>query len=290
MCINFLVMTDPLAAEARRLRTVELLSTREIQRRLRIGKDRLAALLRDVPPPEWTKRPNAKDELRARAIQLRGTGWSVPDIAVELGVARSTAYQWVRHLPLDADPAAAARRRQEHSRRMTDARWAPHRAARDAARAETVKGTADWVKALRHRELVLVGAAIYWCEGAKAKPWRPNDCRIKFVNSDPGLILLFLRFLEALGVRRATLRFQVSIHESADVAAASGWWADLIGVSTEGFRRPSLKKHRPTTNRRNTGEGYRGCLVIEVPRSSRLYWKIEGIIRGMTDEDRDVGR
>ena len=85
-------MTDPLAAEARRLRTVELLCAREIQRRLGIGKDRLYALLRDVPPPEWTKRPNAKDELRARAVQLRGTGsrevyWRIEGAAAALGRA-----------------------------------------------------------------------------------------------------------------------------------------------------------------------------------------------------------
>ncbi|MGX7669794.1 helix-turn-helix domain-containing protein [Plantactinospora sp. DSM 117369] len=283
-------MVDPLAAEARRLRTVELLSAREIRRRLSIGKDRLSALLRDVPPPEWTKRPNAKDELRDRAVELRAAGRSVPEIADELGVAKSTAYRWVRHLPLDPDPEAEADRRRAHSRRMTDALWGPHRAARDAARAETIKATAAWVKSLRYRELILVGAAIYWCEGAKAKPWRPNDCRVKFVNSDPGLVLLFIRFVEALGVRRSVLRFQVSIHETADAEAAGRWWSDLVDVPVEAFRRPSLKRHRPETNRRNTGDGYRGCLVIDVPGSSRLYWKIEGIMRGMTDEDLRTGR
>ncbi|MFY1675087.1 helix-turn-helix domain-containing protein [Plantactinospora sp. WMMB334] len=283
-------MVDPLAAEARRLRTVELLPAGEIRRRLGIGKDRLAALLRDVPPPEWTKRPNAKDELRGRAVELRGTGRSVPEIAAELGVAKSTAYRWVGHLSLGRDPETEAERRREHSRRMTDALWAPHRKARDAARAETIEKVAAWVRTLRYRELILVGAAIYWCEGAKAKPWRPNDCRVKFVNSDPGLVLLFLRFVEALGVSRSALRFQLSIHETADATAAGRWWADLVGVPAETFRKPSLKRHRPATNRQNVGDGYRGCLVVEVPGASRLYWKIEGIMRGMTDEDLGAGR
>ena len=283
-------MADPLADEARRLRIVERLSRHDIQRRLGVGKDRLSALLRDVPPPDWTKRPNAKDDLRARAVELRGTGRSVTDIARAFRVAKSTAYQWVRHLPLDPDAEAEAGRRRAHSRRMTDARWAAHREARDNARAETVLAAANWVKSLRYRELILIGAAIYWCEGAKAKPWRPNDCRIKFVNSDPALIVLFLRFVEALGVQRSALRYRVAIHETADVPAATRWWADLVGVSVETFQRPSLKKHRPKTNRLNTSDGYRGCLNIEVPQSSRMYWKVEGIIRGMAGEDRDVGR
>lgn len=88
-----------MAAEARRLRMEEGLSLRQIQQRLGVRKDRLYGWLRGVPPPEWTRRPNAKDELRARAEQLRRDGWSVPDIAVELGVAKSTAgrrlYWWI---------------------------------------------------------------------------------------------------------------------------------------------------------------------------------------------------
>jgi hypothetical protein len=38
----------------------------------------------------------------------------------------------------------------------------------------------------------------------------------------------------------------------------------------------ALKKHSPVTVRRNTGEDYRGCLRIDVRRSSDLYRKIEG--------------
>ncbi len=106
----------------------------QIQRRLGVSKHRLIEWLRGTPPPEWTVRPNAKDDLRARATVLRGDGWSVNDIAAELGVARSTAWQWVRHLPLDPD-SERARRKREHSRIMTDARWARRRIEREAAKA-----------------------------------------------------------------------------------------------------------------------------------------------------------
>ncbi|MGW4497615.1 helix-turn-helix domain-containing protein [Micromonospora sp. NPDC004336] len=229
-------------------------------------------------------------ELYEQALRLRRGGCTVPEIAKRVGVARSTAYQWVRHLPIDHDSDEARARRRAHSKVMTDAQWDRHRAVRDAARAETVTKVAAWVKQLRHRELVLVGAAIYWCEGGKAKPWRPNDCRVKFINSDPVLVLLFLRFVEALGVAPAALRFRVNIHESADEAAAVRWWADLVGVPAEKFQRSSLKRHRPETKRQNVGDDYRGCLTVYVLRSSRLYWKIEGIMKGMSDGVAGPGR
>jgi transposase-like protein len=96
----------------------------------------------------------------------------VPDIAAELGVARSTAYQWVKHLPLDSGDAEAARGRREHSKRMTDARWDAYRRVREETQAEVRSAVAETVASLSARDLLLLGAAIYWCEGGKSKPWR----------------------------------------------------------------------------------------------------------------------
>lgn len=43
--------------------------------------------LRGEPPPEWTRRPNAKDEVRSRARELRAQGLDYDEIAAALGVA-----------------------------------------------------------------------------------------------------------------------------------------------------------------------------------------------------------
>ncbi|SCG43158.1 Homeodomain-like domain-containing protein [Micromonospora siamensis] len=257
----------------------------QIRARTGLGRNRVQELLRGVPPPEWTRRPTAKDELRAEALKLRAQGGTVPDIAKRLGVARSTAYLWVRHMPLEVDPAVARARRQAHSKAMTDAQWSAHRRARDAARTEVVEAAAAWAVGLSERELVLVGSALYWAEGTKAKPWRPHDTRVRFVNSDPELVEIFLRFVESTGVPRRALRFRVSIHETADRQAAVRWWAARVGVPAEAFMATSVKRHRPGTVRRNTGDGYHGCLSVEVPRSRPLYWRMEGTVRGMAGGD-----
>ncbi|WP_346536623.1 hypothetical protein [Micromonospora sp. DPT] len=72
----------------------------------------------------------------------------------------------------------------------------------------------------------------------------------------------------------------MSIHESADVAAAEQWWVHTLELPTNRFQRATLKRHRPTI-RYNTQEEYHGCLVIDVPRSRELYWKIEGLVAGL---------
>jgi hypothetical protein len=54
-----------------------------------------------------------------------------------------------------------------------------------------------------------------------------------------------------------------------------------LGLPAERFQRPTLKRHSPRTNRRNTSDGYHGCLVIRVPRSRELYWQVEGVMQGL---------
>lgn len=273
-------MDDPRRAEARRLRTDPGLSRPELMRHFGVGNSTLTEWLRGVPTPEWTRRPRAKDDVREQAVRLRRHGSTVPSIAAELGVSTSTAYRWTRDLPIET-PAQAAARRSLHSKRVAEARWEPLRQARDAERASVTDASAGWVGDLSDREVRLLGAAAYWCEGQKAKPWEPNRCRVGFVNSDPALVLLFLRFLELMGEDRRRLEFRLSIHESADVDGAGRWWAAVIGVPAAIFARPTLKTHNPSTVRRNVGESYRGCLVIGVPRSRELYWRIEGTMRGI---------
>lgn len=266
--------------EARRLRRDEGLSISAIQARLGVTKHTLTTWLVGIPAPAWTARPNAKDDLRARALELRAEHRSVNDIALELGVARSTAWTWVGHPPLDSDADRADRKR-AHARRMTDARWRQHRIDRDAAHQAVVRTAAAGVGCLTDREVLLLGAAIYWCEGAKAKPWR-EQVRIRFTNSDPMLIRLFIRFVELAGVARNDLAYRVAIHESADVDAAERWWSSVVDVCRDRFKRATVKRHKPATNRLNTGDHYHGCLVIEVPRSRPLYWRIEGIMEGLS--------
>jgi len=55
--------------------------------------------LRGTPPPDWTRRPNAKDDLREKARDLRTQGLSYNEIAARLDVAKSSVSLWVRDLP-----------------------------------------------------------------------------------------------------------------------------------------------------------------------------------------------
>jgi DNA-binding XRE family transcriptional regulator len=275
------MMNDRRRDEARRLRAETRMSLAQLRDHFGVSRDTMADWLWGLPTPEWTRRPNAKDDLRAQAVALRRAGCTVPQIAERVGVAKSSVYQWVKHLPLDATVERAHERRSEHSRRVAEARWEPHRQIRDTERAATNVAESARVGDLSEREVLLMGAAIYSCEGTKAKQWARQRCRVTFINSDPALVLLFLRFVELMGEDRAKLCYRLSIHESAEVGAAVRWWAEVVGVPDELFRPSTLKKHNPVTVRHNVGESYRGCLIVVVPHSRELYWKIEGLMGGI---------
>jgi hypothetical protein len=249
-------------------------SRREIKEILGIRSNwTLNEALRDEPPQPWTWRPNAKDDLHARARKLREQGLAYHQIAADLGVSKSTVSLWVRDLPRPPGLSyeECRKRNAEGVRRY----WAAEHPRREANRQAVTDAAAKSVGPLNDREIVIAGAIAYWCEGTKNKPYRRAD-RVVFINSDPALVQFFLRFLAVVGVEPDRVRCMVHIHESADVEAAQQFWLRITGLEPTQFRSPSLKRHNPKTVRKNTGDDYHGCLRIEVRRSGDLYRQIEG--------------
>lgn len=254
-------------------------SRRQIRELLGIGSNQtLSDALRGEPPPAWTVRPNAKDGLRARARDLRAQGLDYEEIAAELRVSKSSVSLWVRDLPRPArlSYAECRKRSAEGARRY----WDAERPAREAARVAARSAARAEIGRLSARELLIAGAIAYWCEGSKSKPQRRNE-RVVFMNSDPSLIGLFLRFLDAAGVSRESVTFRLSIHESADIQEAERFWLRVTGAGPGQFRRTTLKRHNPRTVRKNVGETYHGCLRIEVLHGADLYRRIEGWAAGI---------
>ncbi|MEV7594214.1 hypothetical protein AB0O42_28520 [Streptomyces sp. NPDC089922] len=247
-------------------------SRRAIRDRLAVhNNDLLNALLQGEPPPEWTKRPNAKDDLRARARELRLQGLTYDRIQLELGCSKSSISLWVRDLPKPEPtrrPSGRSMERAQQGRAAAhERRKAAYEATRQAARAE--------VGELSERELFLLGVGLYWAEGGKTKPHQPHP-QITFVNSDAGMIRTFLAWLRLVGVGDDRLRFALQIHETADVARAEEYWRDVVGLDASHFGKTTLKRHNPRTNRQNVGDTYRGCLAVRVLGGSDLYRRIEG--------------
>jgi hypothetical protein len=258
-------------------------SRREIKEILQITSNwHLNEALKGEPPPLWTRRPNAKDDLRLKARELRAEGLAYNRIAAELGVSKSSISLWVRDLP--RPPRLSYDEHRSRQAAGVARHWADERLRRGAARAAIAAAATVQIGRLTERETLIAGAIAYWCEGSKNKPGRRRSDRIVFINSDPAMIKFFMRFLDVAGADRRDLVYRVHIHESADVADAQRYWLELTGADASQFRRPTLKRHRPLTNRSNVGEQYHGCLRIEVRRSTPLYRRVEGWAKGIMEQ------
>jgi transposase len=102
----------------------------------------LNRFLENVPPPEWTRRARAKDELRTAARDLRAQGLDYEDIAAALGVAKSSVSLWVRDLP--TPPRLSYEENRKRSAEGSRRYWEAERAVRGARRAaQTGHATAE---------------------------------------------------------------------------------------------------------------------------------------------------
>jgi transposase len=269
----------------------------EIATELGVSKSSLSLWLRDLPHPTTDQREavhgfdNASDQRQLAMLapslsadrvelarQMRADGYLLREIAEQFAVSVKTVCLWCAGLPVP--PRARHGGDKEHVRMMSRKRWDVFLAERDAERMSIKSAAAGRVGVLSDRELELIAVTAYWCEGSKDKSYERREM-VKFINSDPDLIAVWLEFLLRRGYGVDRLRFNLSIHESADIDAATTFWARIAGVDAAYLGRPMLKRHNPKTVRKNTGEAYVGCLVVRVLQGRRLYQEIEGAWRGI---------
>jgi len=86
-----------------------------------------------------------------------------------------------------------------------------------------------------------VGTILYWCEGSR----RERDYRIEFVNSDPVMIRVFMKYLRTKGVDEKRIRARISIHEQDDVTECVEYWKGVTSLHDSNFLTASVRKTSP---------------------------------------------
>jgi predicted transcriptional regulator len=226
-----------------------------------------------------------KPRERALARDLRRNGWSVPRISRELGVSKSSVSRWVADLPkLETllGPEREAERRKRAAETFRERVVKPRQARVDERRQEVHALAAAQVTRLDAEAVMACFAILYWAEGSKDKPYERRE-RVVFANSDLRLVAVFIHMLGLLGVDETHVRFRLQVHETADVEGIQKRWADELGIDATRFSSPTIKRHRPRTNRLNVGSEYRGVLVVSVVQSADLYRRIHGWFLGTVE-------
>ena len=220
----------------------------------------------------------AKTEQKNKAIELRKQGFSYSEILKEIPVAKSSLSLWLKNVKLA----------NSQKQRLTDKKLASALRGSQKRKTDRIKITKEIkdkaqkeIGSLTKRELWLIGVSLYWAEGAKEKN---HSVGIKFSNSDPLMIKLFVKWLlDICEISRDDIYFEIYLHEceKARVAEVTKYWNNITGFSIEHFRKIRWKKNKIKTKRQNIGAKYFGLVNINVKRGTSLNRKIQGWVSGI---------
>ncbi len=220
----------------------------------------------------------AKDLERTKAIEIRKQGLSYSEILEHVKVSQSSLSMWLRDVKLSQEQITLLALK-KHSGQMKGAQ------ARRSTRLESeerIKHLASQeILAISKRDLWLLGILAYWCEGSKQRANNVSQA-VVFVNSDPFLAKLFIRWLkEICKIPEENLLYSLHIHENAKIDNALTFWRGALELTEKKLFKIYLKRHKISTNRKYLSREYYGLIRVRVKKSTDLNRRIRGWIEGI---------
>jgi len=224
--------------------------------------------------------------LRTKALALRLKGKSYNEIHSELGIPKATLSGWLKDVVL-SDTAQARLRGRVHQGVLNGLVKRNKLQTKDAeGRSRLVRTAAKReIKKLSLEHLKLIGTALYWAEGYKRAKVRNGKERtshaIRFVNSDPEMIALFMSFLkEIMGIPEERIRLSMRLYPHINEGEAQRYWMKSSGLAKENFNKTTNLVSISSKGSRPYSRLPWGTLQIEVcstPEFHRLMGWIEGM-------------
>ncbi len=207
-------------------------------------------------------------QYKEKAIALRKKGYSYKEIMDEIPVAKSSISLWLKDTPLTKREKVVLKNRTDKNisrgRIKAAAAARSNRLLRETQRLPVIKSIFDKYK---DDPLFQLGIGLYWAEGAK------NSGSTMFTNSDEEMVVVMLRWFEKFTTyKRSELRYRLYVHKPYAHENCEAWWAEKLAVSINTFTKTSYK---PTSKGIKIRQNYKGCLRVEVPKSTALLHSIK---------------
>jgi len=173
---------------------------------------------------------------REEARQLRRQGMSVRDITKITGASKASVSVWVRDIELTPEQKAALKAKQSKWEYQSKGGQVNRAKGREKRLAYQAAGRAQ---AKEIRPLHLAGCMLYWAEGAKHRNM------LHFINSDPNMMLLFVRFLrDELMVADTEIVIYIHCHseDSTEIERVKRYWLSLLNLPEAALRQVLHKK------------------------------------------------
>jgi transcriptional regulator with XRE-family HTH domain len=221
----------------------------------------------------------AKYKLRIEAREMRRKGESVKEIANILGVSKGTVSIWVRDIILSVEQMEALKQRSLKGGELGRLKGSLMQKERRLKMMRNMdrKGFKRFSN-LSEEEFFAAGIGLYWGEGSKKKR------EFYICNSDPDLIkfmIIWLRKFYGVTTERLALVVGINgVHRKRE-GVVKNYWSNKLGIPLSQFRKTSFKKSKLNKVYENFNEHY-GTLGVRVLKGSEIYYKILGLISGLT--------
>ena len=222
---------------------------------------------------------NVKTAEREMARRLRREGGaSIKEIARLTGAAQSSISRWVRDIELTEEQREALRIAAYHGHvkgRTMNARL--RREARELAQSEG-RMFAD-----NGDVLFVAGCMLYWAEGGKTRN------QIKFTNSDPAMVSLFVRFLRKYwslddrDIRITCNLFADHIERQHEIEA---FWLDVASLTPDSLCKSTVNVYSKYSKKKRQNRLPYGTCRVTVSRT-RVVQSIYGGIQEIGGFTRD---
>ncbi|HEY4509188.1 MAG TPA: hypothetical protein VJC13_02830 [Candidatus Paceibacterota bacterium] len=223
----------------------------------------------------------ARYDERIKARIKRKEGISIGIIAQELGVSKSSVSLWCRDILLTFKQVEQLKKQ----RGSVMGRWmgaeSNRKKKRDAIEKADLFGK-RLIKKVSKKDLLLIGVALYWCEGSKTD----TTSSFMFVNSDPNMLLIMKKFLiSVMGVHPDDLVCGIQInriHENR-IKKVLIFWKKLLNLKSSQIRKPYYINTKVNKVYENYNKYYGVCRLF-VRRSKNLKYKTVGLIKALKNE------
>ncbi|MGE0138027.1 MAG: hypothetical protein AB7L17_16885 [Ilumatobacteraceae bacterium] len=199
---------------------------------------------------------------RELARKLRAEAWTLPAIAAELRVSKSSVSLWCRDVGFVPGPRHRARGVRIHP--LQHARQRAIAIAREEAEAV--------VAGLGSDAFLAYGIGLYHGEGAK------TGRSVRVANTSPELVALFAAWLRRFfEIDETRLRVRLYLHDDLDLEAASRYWSELLNIPLSQFQ----QAHRPRRREGSASKHPMGCATV-VYSCAATYRRVMALVEAIT--------
>lgn len=217
--------------------------------------------------------------IKEKVRKLRASGLGLNQVSGLSKVPKSTIRLWIRDIKLSSEQKAALNKKASEALQKGRIKAQKLNSQRRIEKEDVLlaKGRME-IGNLSKKELLIAGIALYWAEGFKNK----HEKRLGFCNSDPQMILFYLRWLkEALGISKKYITARVSLNIAYEnkEPKIKEYWADIVGIPLSQFTTSFYQNSQ--WKKQYSDDNYHGVLRIHVKESLDHLLKMRGWIEGI---------